>query len=286
MAHFEETSIGFKSIFQKTYNDTTSEAKRLATEIKSNDLSEKYTWLGNFPNMKEWIGDRDVKVLSDFGYTLENKLYEASVTVPNIHIEYDKVGLYKPAIEQMALNAKLFPSELVADVLINGHTNLCYDGKAFFAADHITGTDTYANMGAGELNTANVLAGMNFMESIKNANGKTLRIKPTMLVCGPTNRSAAIQTLEKEFKAGGESNETYKMVEYMVLPEITGSEWFLLDISKPLKPFIAQVAKDGIFEASNDDKFMKDHALFGVKSFMNAGYGLWQLAYRFSGTAL
>ena len=286
MAHFEETSIGFKSIFQKTYNDTTSEAKKLATEVKSNDLSEKYTWLGNFPNMKEWIGERDVKVLSDFGYALENKLYEASVTVPNLHIEYDKVGLYKPAIEQMAVNAKLFPSELVADVLINGDTNLCYDGKAFFADDHVVGTDTYANKGMGELNTANVLAGMTFMESIKNANGKTLRVKPTILVCGPTNRSAAIATLEKEYKAGGESNETYKMMEYMVLPEITGSEWFLLDISKPLKPFINQIAKDGIFESSNDDKFMKDHALFGVKSFMNAGYGLWQLAYRFSGTAV
>lgn len=285
MAHFEETSIGFKTIFQKTYNDTTSEAKKLATQIKSNDLSEKYTWLGNFPNMKEWIGDRDVKTLADFGYALENKLYEASVTVPNLHIEYDKVGLYKPAIQQMAVNAKLFPSELVADVLTNGHTNLCYDGKAFFASNHVVGTDAYANTGIGELNTANVLAGMTFMESIKNANGKTLRVKPTILVCGPTSRSAAIQTLEKEYKAGGESNETYKMMEYMVLPEITGSEWFLLDISKPLKPFICQIAKDGIFESSNDDKFMKDHALFGVKSFMNAGYGLWQLAYRFSGTA-
>jgi phage major head subunit gpT-like protein len=75
-------------------------------------------------------------------------------------------------------------------------------------------------------------------------------------------------------------------MQYLILPEIEGLEWFMLDISKPLKPFILQVAKDGIFESSNDDKFMKDHALFGVKSFMNAGYGLWQLAYRFSGTAV
>lgn len=285
MAYFEETSIGFKAIFQKTYNDTTSEAQSLATVVQSNDLSEKYTWLGNFPNMKEWIGDRDVKTLSDFGYTLENKLYEATVTVPNIHIEYDKIGLYKPAIEQMALNAKNFGGELVADVLINGHTNLCYDGQPFFSTNHVVGTETYANMGIGVLNSANVLAGMAFMESIKTANGKTLRIRPSILVCGPTNRGAAIQTLDKEYMTGGESNETYKIMDYLILPEITGSEWFLLDVSKPLKPFILQIAKDAVFEASNDDKFMKDHALFGVKSFMNAGYGLWQLAYRFSGTA-
>ena len=49
---------------------------------------------------------------------------------------------------------------------------------------------------------------------------------------------------------------------------------------------IINCLKDGIFESSNDDKFMKDHALFGAKSFMNAGYGLWQLAYKFSGKAV
>lgn len=285
MASFEETSIGFKSIFQKTYNDTNSEAKALATEVKSNDLSEKYAWLGNFPNMKEWIGLRDVKAFSDFGYALENKLYEASVTVPNLHIEYDKVGLYKPAIEQMAQNAKLFGSELVAEVLNGGTTNLCYDGKMFFAADHVMGTTTYANMSVGVLNSDNIIAGRTFLQGIKNANEKTMRVKPNLIVCGPSNLANVVTALDKEYKAGGETNTTYKMMDYLILPEIDGNEWYMLDTSKALKPFILQVAKDGIFESSNDDKFMKDHALFGVKSFMNAGYGLWQLAYRFSGAA-
>lgn len=286
MATFEETSIGFKSIFQKTFNDTNSEAKQLATEVKSNDLSEKYVWLGNFPNMKEWIGDRDVQLLQDFGYALDNKLFEASVTVPNIHIEYDKVGLYKPAIEQMAQNSKLFGSELVAEVLVGGNASLCYDGKNFFAADHVMGVDTYANMSLGVLNSDNIILGRTFMSGIKNAKGKTMRINPNMIVCGPLNLANVIEAIDKERKANGENNPTYKMMQYLILPEIEGLEWFMLDISKPLKPFILQVAKDGIFESSNDDKFIKDHALFGVKSFMNAGYGLWQLAYRFSGTAV
>ncbi len=283
MASFEETSIGFKAIFQQTFNDTNSEAKQLATEVKSNDLSEKYVWLGNFPNMKEWIGERDVQLLQDFGYSLDNKLFESSVTVPNIHIEYDKVGLYKPAIEQMAQNAKLFGSELVAEVLENGHTQLCYDGKNFFASDHVMGTDTYANMSAGVLNSENIILGRTFMSTIKNAKGKTMRIAPNMIVCGPLNLANVIEAIDKERKANGENNSTYKMMSYLILPEISGMEWFMLDISKPLKPFILQVAKDGIFESSNDDKFMKDHALFGTKSFMNAGYGLWQLGFRFSG---
>lgn len=286
MAHFEETSVGYKNIFQKTFNDTTSKASVLATEVKSNDLSEKYTWLGNFPNMKEWIGERDVKKLTDFGYAIDNKLFEASVTVPNIHIEYDKVGLYKPAIEQMAINCKLFGDELVADVLTTGENNICYDGETFFSDEHIVGTDTYSNTFIGVLNSENIIAGKTHMQGIKGANGKTLRVEPNLIVAGPLSLPKLIAAIDKEFKAGGESNITYKIMPYLILPEITGDEWFMVDVSKPLKPFILQKAKDGIFESSNDDKFMKDHALFGVKSFMNAGYGLWQLATRFSGKAI
>ncbi len=286
MATFEETSIGFKSIFQKTFNDTSSDARQLATEVKSNDLSEKYVWLGNFPNMKEWIGERDVQLLQNFGYALDNKLFEASVTIPNIYIEYDKVGLYKPAIEQMAQNAKQFPDELITEVIKNGDTSLCYDGKNFFATDHVMGVDTYANMSLGVLNSDNIILGRTFMSGIKNAKGKTMRINPNMIVCGPLNLANVIEAIDKERKANGENNTTYKMMQYLILPEIEGLEWFMLDITKPIRPVIWQNAKDGIFESSNDDKFMKDHALFGTKSFMNAGYGLWQLAYRFSGTAV
>lgn len=285
MASFEETAVGYKAIFQQTFNDTEAEAKKLATIVDSKDLSEDYVWLGNFPNMKEWVGERDVQALQDFGYSLKNKLFEASVTVPRLHIEYDKVGLYKPAIEQMAQNCKLFGSELVATVLLAGTTGLCYDGKAFFATDHAVGTDTYANKGNGVLNSDNIIAGITFMGTIKNSKGKTLRVKPNLLVCGPANLANVVNALTKEYKAGGETNTTYKMLDYLILPEITGMDWYILDTSKPLKPFILQVAKDAEWEAADDDKFMKDHALFGAKSFMNAGYGLWQLGFRFSGEA-
>ncbi len=286
MAGFEETSVGFKSIFQKTFNDTESLGDRLATRIKSNALSEHYVWLGNFPNMKEWIGERELKKLEDFGYSLKNKLYEATVEVPNIHLEYDKVGLYAPAIQQMAINAKEFGGDLVGQILLNAtdsEKGKCYDGKPFYSDAHEVGTDTVSNVGSGVLNDVNLLAAHAFMLSIKGENGSPLKIRPNLIVAGPKNLANIVNALNKDTKAGGESNPTYKMFDYLILPEITDMQWHLLDTTKPLKPFILQVAKDGVFESSNDDKFMKDKALFGTKSFMNAGYGLWQLAYRSTG---
>ncbi len=286
MAHFEETAVGYKTIFQKTFNDTKSEARAIATEVKSNSLSEKYTWLGNFPTVKEWVGERDVKKFEDYGYALENKLFEATVTVPNTHIEYDKIGLYNPAIQQMAINAKQFPSQLVAALLLVGEDAIkgkCYDGAAFFG-EHTIGSDTYTNLSTGkELNSENALAVESFMRSIKNDGGQSLNIAPTLIVCGPSNLANVIATVGKENLAGGEANPTYKRYEYLVLNEITDKSWYMFDNSKPLKALIIQIAKDGVFEASNDDKFMKDHALFGTKSFMNAGFALWQLAFKCKG---
>lgn len=286
MAHFEETAIGFKATFQKTFNDTKSDADVLSMRIESTDLSEKYVWLGNFPMMKEWVGDRDVKKFKDYGYALENVPYEATVEVPVNHLEYDKVGVYKPAIEQMAFNAKKFGAALTAKILLNGEDTTkgkCYDGKPFFSNAHAMGTNTYANVGTGALTPDNLIAADALMMSIKGDNDQALGVTPTHLICGPKNKKQAIQAVKKEYLAGGESNPTYQSYELLVLPEITDTSWYLMDLGKPVKPFVLQVAKDGVFESSNDYKFMKDKALFGCKSFMNAGYALWQLAYKSSG---
>lgn len=286
MASFEETSIGYKAIFQKTFNDTVAEADILATHVPSSSLSEEYPWLGNYPNMREWIGDRDLKTLSEYGYTIKNKSFEGSVTVPNKYIEYDKIGLFKPAIQQMAVNAKLFPSTLIAQLVVNGADatkGKCYDGKAFYATDHAINTTTYANTGAGVLNSTNLLAAEAFMMNIKGDSNQNLGVRPNTLVVGPKSLAIAIQAVSKEYLAGGETNPTYKRYNLIILPEIEDLKWHLFDLSKPIKPLIKQSAQDAKFTASNDHKFMKDASLFGVDSFLNVGYSMWQLAYMGTG---
>jgi len=285
MAQFEETSIGFKTIFQQTFNDTGGGAKDHATLVNSANLSEKYVWLGNFPNVTEWVGDRDVKTLTDFGYSIVNKPFEQTITVSLDDIKYDRIGVHTAAIAQLGQNAKLFGAELVASVIIDGHAKPCYDGKNFFAVDHLVGETTYANRFVGELTEANLLAGITHLLSIKNSAGKTMRVKATKLVAGPLQLSTLIKLIDSPTLSAGVANPCYKIIEYEILPEITDKAWFLEDLSKVIKPYILQVAVDGEFEASNNHSFMKNAALFGTKSFMNAGYGLWQLACRFSGTA-
>ncbi len=63
----------------------------------------------------------------------------------------------------------------------------------------------------------------------------------------------------------------------------TGTPWFLLDTSRVVKPFIFQKRKDYNFVAMDNETdeavFMRKHFRYGVDARVNAGYGLWQLAY-------
>lgn len=62
-----------------------------------------------------------------------------------------------------------------------------------------------------------------------------------------------------------------------------GTAWFLLDTSRMVKPLIFQVRKDYNFVAldqeTDENVFMRKEFVYGVDARVNAGYGLWQLAY-------
>ena len=62
-----------------------------------------------------------------------------------------------------------------------------------------------------------------------------------------------------------------------------GTPWFVLDCSRMIKPFIFQKRRDYQFVAMDklDDEsvFSKKELRYGVDARVNAGYGLWQLAY-------
>jgi phage major head subunit gpT-like protein len=63
----------------------------------------------------------------------------------------------------------------------------------------------------------------------------------------------------------------------------TDPAWFLLDTSRPIKPLIWQEREPYDFQAvmrPNDyGVFMSDKYLYGVRARVNAGFGLWQMAY-------
>lgn len=62
-----------------------------------------------------------------------------------------------------------------------------------------------------------------------------------------------------------------------------GPSWFLLDTSQAVRPIIWQEREKYEFQSitsSNDQHvFMNDEYIYGVRARVNAGFGLWQLAF-------
>ena len=121
------------------------------------------------------------------------------------------------------------------------------------------------------------------MRAITNEFGKPLRIVPNLLIVPPELEAKALEILNAQFVGGGDSNITYKICDYLVCDRLSDEgAWYLLDVSKTLKPLILQINKKVEFVAldnpTDENVFMKDAFLYGTRSEDNAGYGLWQLA--------
>lgn len=141
--------VGFKTAFKTAFEGVQPMFEKVATTVTSTTRSENYAWMGQFPRLREWIGDRQVKNLTSFTYTITNKDWEATVAVPRNDIEDDSFGVYTPLMSEMGLSARTHPDELVFALLVAGFASNCYDGQYFFDTDHPVGTGTVSNMQSG-----------------------------------------------------------------------------------------------------------------------------------------
>ncbi|WP_411832320.1 Mu-like prophage major head subunit gpT family protein [Pseudoxanthomonas mexicana] len=133
--------VGYRRDFQNALTATPTDYEKIATVVPSTTKSNTYAWLGQFPQFREWIGDRVIKSIAASGYSIVNKDWESTVGVKRTDIEDDQVGVYSPLFSEMGRAAKAQPDEQVFALLKAGLTTLCFDGQNFFDDEH----PVYAN---------------------------------------------------------------------------------------------------------------------------------------------
>jgi phage major head subunit gpT-like protein len=99
--------------------------QKLATRIQSNTGSNTYGWLGDFPSLREWVGDRVIWDVKESAYTIANKKYESTLGVDCVHIEDDNLGVYRTRAQAEANAVIRFFETNIASLLKDGFTNLC-----------------------------------------------------------------------------------------------------------------------------------------------------------------
>jgi phage major head subunit gpT-like protein len=142
----------FNTLFQDAFGAYKPQYQMVAMEVPSSVSEENYTWLGAFPGMREWIGERQFKNIKAGKYSIVNKDFEATVEVDRNDINDDKIGIFKPIISELGRSAAAHPDELVFGLLPQGFTELCYDGAAFFSAAHKVGKGNVTNMDVPQSN--------------------------------------------------------------------------------------------------------------------------------------
>lgn len=280
--------IAFKASFTSGLGSAESQYQKIATVVPSTTKANEYGWLGKFPKMREWIGDRVINGMATHGYTIKNKSYELTVGVDRDDIDDDNLGIYTPMMIDMGQSAGEKPDELVFGLLKAGDSNLCYDGQNFFDTDHpvlnedgvttasqsnfdnnggagtkwylldtrralkpiifqdrkkpnfvamtaetddnvfsrkqyVYGVDNRCNVGYGfwqqaycsrkALDEANLIAAYTEMSERLGDNGRTLGVKPSVLLVPPGLKFAAMKLINATTLANGADNVLKGLIE-------------------------------------------------------------------------
>lgn len=293
--NLNEIFVNLKTTFHNAFAATPTQWQKIAMLVPSTGSQEDYAWLSNFPRMKKWVGDKHIKSLAAFKYSIVNDDWEATVEVDRNHIEDDKLGIYKPQAEMAGASAAQLPDEIVMDLVNQGFTNLCFDGQAFFDTDHEVAGASVSNKGTVALSVATQAAviasygaARTAMRKFKDDEGRPLNVNPNVLLVPPALEAIALAIVNNDRLDDGKANPYKGTAEVVVDARLTSdTAWFLLDTTKAVKPFIYQERKAPVFvsqtDMNADDVFSRKQYKFGAEARAAGGYGFWQLAFGSTG---
>jgi len=287
--------INLKTTFNKAFDAAPSLWEKTTMKIPSGSKENDYSWLSRFPKMRKWLGDKVIKTLEAFKYTIINDDWEATIEVDRNDIEDDSIGIYEPQAKDAGFSARQLPDEIDADLKNGAFENECYDGQFFYDTDHEVAGASVSNKGTAALSAATTalaaasygaarLAIMNFTDD----EGRPLGLVPNLLEVPPALEATGRLLLENE-KLTDESPNPYRgTATLLVNPRLTSpTAWFLHVTDRPLKPFVYQERKAPVFvqqvDPESDTVFMRKKFRFGAEARAAGGYGLWQMSYGSTG---
>lgn len=135
-ANLDALRLGFSAAFQGGLGQAPSLYSRIATVVPATTKEQRYGWLGKVPNVREWIGARQVQNLMASDYAIKEKPLELTIAVDRDDIETDNIGIYTPLFTEMGASTGAQWDLMCFAQLVAGFTTNCYDGQYFFDTDH------------------------------------------------------------------------------------------------------------------------------------------------------
>lgn len=288
---------GLHTAFQLAYQTPDTWWQSIAMQVTSETEIESYAWVDRIPRARQWLGPRTINNLSVRTRNILNVDYELTQAIPRNKFRDDKLGMFKPLAEMMAWEFKKLPDQQIAALLQSNPIG--FDGVSFFNAAHLSNLDdpasaVYSNTGTLSLTPANFGAARASMRGWVGADGNPYGASPSILVVPPQLEDVGRRLLMTDYVGRGnitpaagviptdsaatataEQNIYKNASQLIVIPELQNqpTTWYLIDGSRPIKPFLVQVRQEPnfVYRASEDDDnlFFNKEYIWGV----DARYG-------------
>lgn len=283
------------AIFNKAFDAAPAQWQMTAMRVPSTSKENDYSWLSRFPRMRKWIGDKVIKALEAFHYTIVNDDWEATIEVDRNDIEDDTLGIYAPQAQEAGFSARQLPDEIVSDLKNNAFASECYDNQFFYDTDHPVGDGdggitSVSNKLTTALSNATLAAAQasygaarTAIMQFKDDEGRPLGLMPDTLEVPPALETVGRLLVENEKLADDTPNPFRGTAKLIVNPRLTSTTaWFLHVTTRPVKPFVYQERKAPVFvqqtDTDSDNVFMRKMFRFGVEARGAGGYAFWQLS--------
>lgn len=269
----DRASLYVKTIFRKAMSeDFTDHAAPLYAVTPNKSGFARILTLETVPGLRRWLSERRP---GTFKFAVETKKigkWEQSVAIDKDDIEDDDLGIYKTALEEMALENRLAYGALAVEAIMKGFTTTLEDGENFFDADH-------GNLQTGDLTATNYEAARLKLQTQADGKGRAYGYLANTLIVGPASESKARAIIEKEMLSGGESNTNYGTAKIVIIPAITDGSWYVADLSRKTKPVEIQERRKvgALRQLMKDREDDQDVVTYGTDGRFDASYANYRL---------
>jgi len=285
----------FNALYRESFDKAEPAWPGLVMMAPSGTSEENYQWLGSTARIKEWIDKKTIDQLRGFDFLIKNKDWEGTIAVKRKDFEDDKLGLHTPRIQELGVEARVHPDELISAARVAGASALCYDGQFFYDTDHVEGdSGAQANVFAGGGVSAALVRVDYFKALAAFRNFKTDRGLPRIRRMGSlaikATIPAALEVVFDELNNPAPGSTVPKTrIEYVVDPFLVDANDYYYDyVGAPVRAFILQMRKEPVPVEMTDTQaelvFMQGEWLFGVEARYNVGYGLWYYSQKVTNT--
>ena len=299
-ANLNAANTTYETAFQQVFAagppgtwQTLTEKKNAQSQFFELDI------INAFPRVRQWVGARQFKDFRAYKQIIELLTWEVSHAESRKKVVYDKSGAVGEALANFVRQSAYIYDDIIWQTLLANPTG--YDAVSLLNDTHpnVASGATADNLTTSALTFEVYRAAVQAMELTADEDGRPLGVFPTHLYVGPAQRriaedivgpmrvvavdNAGVETGTR-VAAAAVQNAYAGQVQPVVVPWITGNQWFLADNGKAgAKAMILFEARGPeaivITDMNMPQRFINDEFWWGIECDASPAAGLWQLIY-------